>query len=287
MTGRAALRQGSRKSRQSPFRRILLAVGGDSDRSGAAIELAADVALRSGAEVIVTHVARPARSREREIAALRSARDLADEVAAELTQIGVRSDSEIRVASGHDVAHAISEMARERKADLVVMGSRGLSDAGGLLFGSVSHGVIEESQCPVLVVRRDVWPSAVKRILLGVSGKDEDRSSIEAAIGVARLFDAEVFVVHVAAPDKEGIGVIHVAADALAALNKAGVKASAAVMADRDVAGRIAEAAAQNGADLIVIGSRRLNDLRGLLVNAVSHEIVHRINRPVLVSGRA
>lgn len=36
---------------------------------------------------------------------------------------------------------------------MVVLGSRGLSDLGGLLLGSVAHKVIQLSGCPVLVVR--------------------------------------------------------------------------------------------------------------------------------------
>ena len=40
-----------------------------------------------------------------------------------------------------DPAAAILEVAKGRKADLIVMGSRGLGDLQGLLLGSVSHKV--------------------------------------------------------------------------------------------------------------------------------------------------
>jgi nucleotide-binding universal stress UspA family protein len=40
-----------------------------------------------------------------------------------------------------------------RQAQLAVVGSRGRGNATGLLLGSVSHGVLHASHCPVAIVR--------------------------------------------------------------------------------------------------------------------------------------
>jgi nucleotide-binding universal stress UspA family protein len=50
-------------------------------------------------------------------------------------------------------APAILDAEKALGADLIVMGTRGLSDFAGLLLGSVAHKVIHHVQCPVLVVR--------------------------------------------------------------------------------------------------------------------------------------
>ncbi|WP_163336363.1 universal stress protein [Desulfopila sp. IMCC35008] len=47
----------------------------------------------------------------------------------------------------------ISEVAEREKCEMIVMGSRGLSDIEGLLIGSVAHKVLHIAKCPVLVVR--------------------------------------------------------------------------------------------------------------------------------------
>jgi nucleotide-binding universal stress UspA family protein len=50
-------------------------------------------------------------------------------------------------------ANAILKAAKDHRCDLIVLGARGLSDLQGLLLGSISHKVIQHTECPVLVVR--------------------------------------------------------------------------------------------------------------------------------------
>lgn len=50
-------------------------------------------------------------------------------------------------------AAAIVETASKEHADLIVMGSRGLSGIGAFMLGSVSREVLESTECPVLVVK--------------------------------------------------------------------------------------------------------------------------------------
>jgi nucleotide-binding universal stress UspA family protein len=51
------------------------------------------------------------------------------------------------------VVQSIVSYAKGNEADLIVMGSRGLTGFKGLLLGSVALGVIDHATCPVLLVR--------------------------------------------------------------------------------------------------------------------------------------
>lgn len=59
----------------------------------------------------------------------------------------------VRVPLTGNAADRILEQVSKTKADLIVMGTRGLSDLGGLVMGSVSHKVIHLAKCACLTVK--------------------------------------------------------------------------------------------------------------------------------------
>ena len=61
------------------------------------------------------------------------------------------------------VADTINKQAKQRKVDLLVLGSRGLSDAESYLLGSISRKVSALAPCPVLVVKRPL--TALSQVL--------------------------------------------------------------------------------------------------------------------------
>ncbi len=74
----------------------------------------------------------------------------ASEGQALLKELGVSAD--VLVAVG-DPGHAICEVAREKSADLIILGSRDLRGLKKVLLGSVSSYVAGHAPCDVLIVR--------------------------------------------------------------------------------------------------------------------------------------
>jgi nucleotide-binding universal stress UspA family protein len=136
------------------FGTILLAVD-RSPYAAHAAEVAAELAAGSGDEVVVLHVieehltqAGPVRSETME-----SATELVEQVAGKLRAAGVTTRTEITGVLGGYVAKVIAEAVKPFGAGLIVMGSRGRTDLGALLLGSVAHRVLHIAECPVLVTR--------------------------------------------------------------------------------------------------------------------------------------
>ncbi|MEM4971782.1 MAG: universal stress protein, partial [Sulfolobales archaeon] len=111
-----------------------------------------DLAKRYGAEIIVVTVVDIASSTDP--TAIKIAEDAAGQISSEasekLSREGVKHSSIIRHG---DPGVEIVKVAEENKADLIVVGSRGLSTFRRLILGSVSRRVINKSKIPVLVVK--------------------------------------------------------------------------------------------------------------------------------------
>ena len=136
------------------FKHILVAIDG-STYSQQALPTAIEVSRKFGSDVIVLHVSEHDSGRAAAYSLetpADAARLVADAVKV-IRDAGITANGELRdMAPGH-VAKAIVETATAKNIDLIVMGSRGLSDVQGLLLGSVTHKVIQMAKIPVLVNR--------------------------------------------------------------------------------------------------------------------------------------
>jgi nucleotide-binding universal stress UspA family protein len=74
-----------------------------------------------------------------------------DRAVAVASKAGVKKISSVIIEG--DPAEAILDLAAKNKADMIIMGSRGLSDFKGLLLGSISHKVSAQAECSCVTVK--------------------------------------------------------------------------------------------------------------------------------------
>jgi nucleotide-binding universal stress UspA family protein len=136
------------------FQHIVVAVDG-SPESGKTIGIALDMAKRYGSAVTVVHV----REHERyegadvDLGPPIPANRLVDNVLATFREGGVEARGEVRRSSSGTTPEQIVEVARESGADLIILGSRGMTEWKSLLLGGVANKVVHHATCPVLLVR--------------------------------------------------------------------------------------------------------------------------------------
>lgn len=149
-------------------KKFLAAVDG-SEHGWKALDLAANLAKLSDAELIVLHVVpyEPMPEGLKQFANVEGIppeemearyhlqRDIGDKIIKE-AEARVRQSGFARVktqaAEGH-AANQIAAIAKSEGADMVFLGSRGLGDVTGLLMGSVSHKVMHLASCTCVAVK--------------------------------------------------------------------------------------------------------------------------------------
>jgi nucleotide-binding universal stress UspA family protein len=209
---------------------------------------------------------------------------------------GVGIEIETQLIEGRPIQVLGSEADR---AQLLVLGDRGLTRVEGLLVGSVTIGLATHAACPVVVVRgdeRDPSEAASLPVLVGVDGS----STSDAAIGFA--FEA-------AAARGVSLVALHTWSDMMFDPSLAGVVADwdvveraerrvlseqvggwaekfpdtpveLLVRRDQQAHSLLAEAAR---AQLVVVGCRGRGQFVGMVLGSVSNALVHRAPCPVAV----
>jgi nucleotide-binding universal stress UspA family protein len=146
--------------------KILVAVDG-SDHAARAVDVAAELAAKYGAQLIVLHVMTGGAyevpsgmqeygeiermyQTERDILA-GAAETIVSEAATRVTSAGLaKPDTMIVVGRA---ASSIVDTAESLGTELIVVGSRGLGGGAGVFDGSVSNRVNQLARCSVLTVR--------------------------------------------------------------------------------------------------------------------------------------
>ncbi|WP_405917936.1 universal stress protein [Streptomyces sp. NBC_00728] len=187
-------------------RTIVVGLDG-SPESRAAAEWAAREARRTDAQLHLVHawlwhpyvygplagVSVPAPSEDPERAwAERLPRETAAELAAEHPGLTVTAE---RVAE--QPVTALSAAAKD--AELLVLGSKGLSGVAGFLTGSVAQAVVARSRVPVVLVRagaRAAEASGHRDVVLGLDLEHPDASVLGFAFRAAAATAADLHVVH-------------------------------------------------------------------------------------------
>ena len=139
----------------------------------------------------------------------------------------------------------------------------------------------------------------LKTMLCAVDGSAQSEKALRVAASLAGARGSKVFATHVQTrhgaarvPPRleafERLAHVHIteadilhdaawriAEEAVRLLRSEGVEDVEALVLEGDPAGAVVEEARRRGVDAIVMGSRGLGDLQGLLLGSVSHKVAH------------
>ncbi|MFG3479461.1 universal stress protein [Streptomyces sp. NPDC047980] len=280
-----------------------LVVGVDgSDGSLRAVDWAVDEAARRGLPVRLVYASlweryegrRPSFSTDRPAEEL-----MGEHIVASAAERARLRDPEVKVSGEVLPDDAASVLLREgHDASALVTGSRGRSDLGGLLLGSVGLTVAARAMCPVVVVRGSERNrhGANGRVVVGVGESAEDVGAVRFALREAEARGCVLEAVRAwRCPVHEHVDHPLLGEEA----GRSHAERASAILDEvlrdlvRDqveVERRVVEGPAHKvllnasaGADLLVVGALRPHGHFGLQIGRVAHALLHHSECPVAV----
>ena len=285
--------------------RLPVVVGVDGSGSAyRAVEWAAAEAVRRGAELRLvrafswTTSERPIRDGGRVAQyrdeLLKIARGQVARAARIAADVRPQVETTTQVAIGAPIEVLGSEA---RRAQLLVLGDRGLGGLAGLLLGSVAVGLAAHAACPVVIVRGDRAGTGNEEspVVVGIDDSSISDAALAFAFDAAAARGVGLVVVHAWSPTAIDDALAPVMdwdaataeEDALLAERLAGWERKHPEVAVRRTVVRNGAVrslvAASREAQLVVVGSRGRGNATGLLLGSVSHGVLHASHCPVAI----
>jgi nucleotide-binding universal stress UspA family protein len=175
---------------------------------------------------------------------------------------------------------AILRLARDRKFDLIVMGTHHRPGLVRLVQGSVAEAVVHDAPCPVLVVPRP-W-RAPRWVLAPVHGAAYARRGLLAAAVLARAYKARLTMLEVVEEGDKGPSAarrVSVQARKLPPAMALAVRPELEVRVGHPVKEILR---AERGRDLLVLVARRKPLLGDIVLGATVERVLRHSRLPVL-----
>ncbi len=205
----------------------------------------------------------------------------------------------------------IIEEAENAHAELIVMGTRGITGIKSMFIGSSTRAVAINSRIPVLVTRLPQWkPSEKMRVLLATEGSPSAVAAADLLTSMPLRDDTEIMITTVvkkALSDipkqfaaeinetiKDDVAKIEnneyeharkITGQAAACLNKRFARTEEKIGAG-DPSMEILKAAEQYRADIVAVGGRGLKGMKGMM-GSVSRRVLGHAQCPVLIGKAA
>lgn len=215
-----------------------------------------------------------------------------------------RLNHEVEVREG-DTWREVLDAAIEMPADFAVMGTHGRSGLDHYFLGSVAETLVRKLPCPVMTVGHEegrTWeaPGLVSRILCATDFSGPSAAALAMAVSIAEALRADITLLHAIESlpdfsDPENLALIEVRPvredleqSARASLEKLAAKArSSRVNVDAKITfgsahKDILKVAAEDRADLIIIGAQGHGFIEHLLAGSNAQHVIRHATCPVV-----
>lgn len=194
---------------------------------------------------------------------------------------GISVSQQVRSGRIYD---QIIEAANDAEADMIVMGTHGVSGWAEFFAGSNAFRVVTQSACPVLSIQGHAKSSGFKNIILPMDRTPETRQKVRYAAELARKYGATIHIGSMLLEDSEEVRFdfakkIKQVTDYL---NREGIAHEENTLVGDNLATMTMNYAESKRGDLVVIMTEQEYNLTGFLMGPFAQQVVNHCKIPVL-----
>ena len=295
----SALVDESTTGKKPMYENIVVAFDNTDYSKAAVIEVANRIRLNGGKVVLVHAVYFDEEEFGNAPEQLEKRLELGKKVCAQTKDLLLREfriEAEALVCEG-EPPEVIVNVAREKNAELIAMGTYGRKGLKRLLMGSVTSGVIVNAPCDVLVVRKPCTEctGSYSSILVPFDGSGFSVKALERACLLSQHEGAGIRVLYVIPRYEEMVGFFKTEsirkslteeAHKVLDLAKATALRHGAVIETQIGEGHAADEiikAASAGSDLIVMGTYGWKGVNRAIMGSTTERVIMNASRPILV----
>jgi nucleotide-binding universal stress UspA family protein len=191
---------------------------------------------------------------------------------------------EVHTAYGPgDIVPLVQNYIDEHQIDLLLMASHGSRGLNEWLFGSNAQKIIRHSACPALVVKEGNDNVKFQKIAFATDYNVISEKAFWDVIKWAKLFDAEVNVVHVNLFPDPGPHSLEFEKFNSWMADSEGVTIRLHEITDLTIEGGIKEFVEDIGADMMALTNYPDNTFKRLIMGSVSEALINHMDIPVMI----
>ncbi|ADY30033.1 MULTISPECIES: universal stress protein [Cellulophaga] len=258
-----------------------------SDQSNKALKVAASLASKHNAELVVLHMLELN-------AVMISSEGLPQEQVVFLLKLTEKRFSEFLdkpflkdltvtpIIKHYKVFSEVNEVAEEHKADLIVMGSHGVDGLEEIFIGSNTERVVRNATVPVLVIKDDIEDFTVNSIVFASSFNEDNIPAFHKVKSFANLLGAKINYVYINTPGDNFLSTEDAYTRIAQFISKTNAGIEVEIYNDYTVEKGILNYSNTTNADLIAISTHGRKGLSHFFMGSIGEDVANHATIPVV-----
>lgn len=180
---------------------------------------------------------------------------------------------------------SISEVIEVQKIDFVVMGTAGAEGFEEMFLGTNSGAILSKISCPLIIIPHVYQFKPVQKIVFASDYLKTDFDAINKVVEIARIFQAQLIIIHVSNHDVESRALAHQNFRSFVVQGNTKIKynnVSYKFIENESVTNAINELVEAEGIDIIVMTTKKRNFLQKIFDPSLTKKMAYHTEIPLL-----